>query len=283
MGGHLLPADVAASVLRNEMDCSSTYFRTMNSRVWNSPSACEGWSQADVLHHLVETTYPAVVARLKATLRGEPVPDPEKPSDSLPGFTRIQRWLADGQERDIPKAFEEMALQAKDVLAQVEPRHGRLSAWHRRPRYVSNVQEMLHARLLEVSLHTWDVASRHGPAPLTSESLPALVTWIYHAVWRFLATEHLPTAASGTIRIETDDFPFQCMVRLTPVGSERIGIGETDAVVRAPAETIVLMLTGRCSLSSAQEHGIVQMTGREDVLATFEQALRPFAAAVSGR
>lgn len=283
MGGQLLPADVAASALWNEMDRSSGYFRAMDPRTWNLPSACEGWSQADVVLHLVETTYPAVVARLIATLRGEPVPDPGMPSESLPGFTRIGRWLAPGPERDIPRAFEEMAVQARDVLVRVEPRHGTLPAWHRRPRYVSNVQEMLHARLLEVSLHTWDVASRHGPAPLTGESLPALVAWVCHAAWRFLASEHLPTAAMGTIRIETDDFPSQCMVRLTPAGSECTEIGEADAVVRAPAETVVLMLTGRCSLRSAQGRGTVHMTGREDVLATFEQALGPFAAAVSGR
>jgi hypothetical protein len=134
------PADTLASTLAAELLRSADAVAVLDPQVWDQPSACAEWTQAQVARHLVGSSFNALVARLNATLQGQPAPDPDREPVEVAGYREIQRLLTDGPAHDVPAAFRELAERARPVPVRVEARHGPLPAWHRRPCYVSTVR-----------------------------------------------------------------------------------------------------------------------------------------------
>ena len=51
------------NVLQAEVEAFKTYLSSLPAESWNQPSACEGWTVADVVAHLMWTEIGQVVAR----------------------------------------------------------------------------------------------------------------------------------------------------------------------------------------------------------------------------
>jgi hypothetical protein len=149
------------------------------------------------------------------------------PLERRDGFLQANRRLVEGYEDLDAVAREELRLDLGFLPAPV------------------SVAEAGQLRLLEFTLHTWDVTVGADPgATLAAQAVPLLLD----AVLRLLGWIAKPEAL-GPVRahlaVELTDLPRSYGLLL----GDRVSVGEPpdqpDGVLRLPAEALLRLLTGR--------------------------------------
>ena len=75
-------------VLQAEVEAFKTYLSSLPAEAWNQPSACEGWTVADVVAHL-PGDWEAMPRRRKAPHRWKITTRTASPKPSFNGLCRI--------------------------------------------------------------------------------------------------------------------------------------------------------------------------------------------------
>lgn len=278
MSPQLAPAGTLARALIDEQQRATAYFRSLDTARWRADSACEGWTQAHAVGHLVTGILGFEVYGLARALEGQPpAAPPDRPASAEEREAALDRWVQE-HAADPASPFAQAAEQAKPVLARIQDQHGSLPAWHPNPRYASTVQQLLSARILETSVHLWDVAVKNGEAHLEPDVLPFLVDWLHASVWRFVPTEKQADSPSGVVAFELKDHTRTPLaIRLTPQGSVAVdGPPNPNATVTTDAETFVLVLGGRMEEDAARSQGRWNTSGDARLVQALEQAVGPF-------
>ena len=218
-------------------------------------SACEGWTVADVVGHLVERGRP-IPDQIERGLQGDLSPTPGV--DTAPPVSEdqfrldldraavtLRKELGDGLLAEFGRVNRDF----DRVMELVQPDDWEKLCYHRlRP---ETVRSKVDIRIAELAMHEWDIHWAFDPnATLAEESLPGLVYASGRAVRRAFRPD---PSRSGPMRYRFTlgvPNPSAVDVVLAPEGAsfEIEAGGEPDLILVCGPATYAMVIFGRWNL-----------------------------------
>lgn len=244
---------------------------------WDRPSACDGWTVADVAAHLVGQAFALTVSR---GLNGDYTPPPGSPpltSHNEDDFARniFQRAFntrAEAGDR-LLEALGERLDEAIQVFDTVGPDQWEMQCYW--PPGPETVLVMLDMRISELSMHAWDVCSRFDPNyRLSDGAVRVLMDTVPRAVRRAFRPDP-GLEGSLTFRFLIDapviavyDLGFSAEgATLRQVQDDLAG--QADVTFRCDGETYVMVMYGRLTPQDAMAEGRLEWEGNEELALGF--------------
>jgi uncharacterized protein (TIGR03083 family) len=238
------PEEILGAV-EAEMCGLESYLAALSDADLERPSACTGWTIADVVAHLT-TDATGYIDLIEQALRGDTAaPSDIDPSlltpEGLAEFARSTRRQMGARVREELRRANGAAL---TLLRRLSPEDWGRRSWHP----VGTVTRIVQLHVVELALHGWDIRSAYGhPAHLTDTSLPQLFDYVRRGLrWRFIADPTQPRPMRlrfgwvGAVQEPQDLVVGAGEARLTPSGEE-----PPDATIRCNPEVFVLLATAR--------------------------------------
>ena len=256
-------------VLRQEVAAFKQRVADLSPDDWERPSACDGWSVADVVAHLSGQAFALNVSR---GLQGDysppagaaPVTEHNEDEFARNIFQRAFNTRAEFGDRLQEVLFQRLD-EAVDLFDTVEEgQWDNLCYWPPGP---EPVHTMLDMRISELTMHAWDVCSCFDPDyRLSDGSVSALMDTVNRAARRAFRPD--PTIPAPQIyRFEIGQ-PVEAVYELEIANEEtffRQGEGgeQADAVFRCDGETFVMVMYGRLDPNEALVSGKMDWDGDE--------------------
>ena len=257
------------------------FLQTLGPEQLAQQSACEGWTVADVVAHMVERGGP-IPDQIERGLAGDLSPTPgisAAPPVSEDQFRADLDHSAVALRRELgDRLLEEFARVNREfdrVMALVQPDDWDKPCYHRlRP---ETVRAKVDIRIAELAMHEWDIHWAFArDASLAEDSLPGLVSASGRAVRRAFRPDPGRTrpvryrfALSGPGATNVD-------VTLAPEGAgfetELSPERDPDVVFRCSSATYAMVIFGRQELGEAVERGQVIADGDEGLIKEFMDA-----------
>ncbi len=236
--------DTILRVVRNEAERMFTLVERPD--VWDAPTACEGWSTADIVAHIVDTTEGYFRAFDAAAGTGE-VPPPHglavmgtKANEGATAFRGVPQ--AEMVER-LRSDFDKM----QGILEPIGPDDW--TGYMVTHPYMGPVPAFFYAagQLMDYGVHSWDIRQTSGQAHgLSGDAADLLVPFMF-AIWQ------------GTVRTDAVSEPFTIGIRVTGrnAGDYRVSVssegltyeeGEIESLparIEFDAGSLVLTAFGR--------------------------------------
>ena len=261
------------NLVRSEAARLADYMAGRPAAAWDRPTACDRWSAADVVAHLVWIGEFYAIFTERA-LRGDLSPPPESPKDpkyaatppedfyTLKAF-EYRRELGDGLRDAFAGRFAELVR----VLERLTPDdYEKPCFYHSGNRPLWTLADLA---VQELSIHAWDIQSRQeGAAGLPPEGQPVLLERV---IQRPLAAVPLAaTAAGGPARLRfalsgTVSAAYDLTLTAAAANIAPAGDGPAAAVFQCAAETFILLLYRRLNLPAALESGQIQVAGNREL------------------
>ncbi len=256
-------------VLRQEVAAFKERIVALSPEDWDRPSACDGWSVADVVAHLSGQAFALNVSR---GLQGDyshpagatPVTEHNEDEFARNIFQRAFNTRAEFGDRLQEVLFQRLD-EAVDLFDTVEEgQWDNLCYWPPGP---EPVHTMLDMRISELTMHAWDVCSCFDPDyRLSNGSVSVLMDTVNRAARRAFRPD--PTIPAPQVyRFEIDQ-PVEAVYELEIDNEEtffRQGEGgeQADAVFRCDGETFVMVMYGRLDPNEALVSGKMDWDGDE--------------------
>ena len=271
-------AEERVETLRQEVADFKRRLAALPPDAWEQPSACQGWTVADVVAHLVGQDFALRVSR---GLQGDfsppegapPVTDHDEDAFAENIFRRAFATRSQVGDQLLDTLFRRLDESAA-VFAGVDPEQ-----WENRcywPPGPESVRVMLDMRISELSMHAWDVCSRFDPDYRLSDScVPVLMDTALRAArrafrpdpslagplrFRFLIDE--PVAA----RYDLIFSPGGAVLQPAPDEPKMAG---ADVIFRCDGETYVMVMYGRLTAAAALSSGRLTWEGDRELAQGF--------------
>lgn len=244
------------------------------------PSACEGWTVADVAGHLIERGRP-IPDQIERGLAGDlsPTPGaPDSPPESEDQFRRDldRRAVTLRQELggNLLTEFARVNREFARVLSLVASDDWDKLCYHRlRP---ETVRAKADIRIAELAMHEWDIHwAFDRNATLAPDSLPGLISASGRAVRRAFRPDpsrprpvryHFvltgPAAASVDVTLSPDGATFALDAPPDPANPP-------DVTFRCAADTYAMIIFGRLKLNDALARGQITADGDATLVNNF--------------
>jgi uncharacterized protein (TIGR03083 family) len=267
-----LPSDterVAALAAENALLLD--FLRRLSPEDWSHPSACDRWSIADVVAHLIGVTD---TDRLTDALAGTPAQLARLTEDEFRegiGTRAIARRKQLGT--DLLSTFETKCVTFKSTLSRVRPEDWSLLAAHATgPQPLRIWVDRINA---EHAMHGWDIRSSFdAEATFLPTSLPPLCDMAVRAVRRAFRPDPLrsvpirycfsvdtPHAVKHDLILSADGGRYQALPEAV-----------ADVTFEADTLTYLLVIYGRQPLHEAVRSGRMRATGPAELVATLERS-----------
>ena len=257
------------------------FLQTLGPEQLTQQSACEGWTVADVVAHMVERGGP-IPGQIERGLAGDLSPTPgvsDAPPASEDQFrvdldhsaVALRRELGDRLLAEFARVNREF----DRVMGLVQPGDWDKPCYHRlRP---ETVRAKVDIRIAELAMHEWDIHwAFDREASLAEDSLPGLVSASGRAVRRAFRPDPARTrpvryrfALSGQGATKLD-------VVLAPEGAgfqiEPSPESGPDVTFRCSSATYSMVIFGRQKLGEAIQRGQVIAEGDEGLIKDFMDA-----------
>ena len=256
------------------------YLKTLRADAWNTQSACDLWTVADVVGHLVYVME-MVTGGVSRGIKGDITP-PEgwPPAGGLDKATRNQFLANGGIERkerlgdQLLPTYERLVHQGIELAETLGPEDWDKPCY--RPAGIQPARTFFPTVITETAMHSWDMRSRlEASTHLSPNSLPVFVERI---PWLSQFKLGPKLASSLRYRFEVSDpVPFQGDIvnEGDKVQNEPVGTGSPDVTFRCDTETFVLLIQGRLSFETSVANGRLVADGKNDLVAEFERLLSP--------
>ena len=248
----MLSHEQRVEALRSEYERLAQHLRSLDADGLAAPSACEGWSAADVAAHLAWNAR-LYVRSLGMGLAGE-APPPAPPGGGVakitPDFVRdrsieVRQKLGD----DVLDSFEEHNTGFIDMLDALDPAVRETLTVP----FLNDtipLRRLIGLRINEVALHSWDVrSSADSEAALLEDAGLASIE-----LWRDTIVRRLRPGPEARIRIEPARAEaFDATGGDTP--TTQPPSGNADAILAGSASAVALFLSGRADLGAIEVGG----------------------------
>ncbi len=264
-------------ILRQEVEAFKRRAAALSRADWEKPSACVGWTVADVVAHLVGQAFALTVSR---GLQGDYSPPPGAPAVAVHNedefarniFQRAFNTRAEAGDR-LMETLAERLDEAVRVFDTVGP-----DQWENQcywPPGPEPVRVMLDMRISELSMHAWDVCSRFdADYRLSDGATRVLMGTVTRAARRAFRPE------PGLERPQTIRFVIGSPVAAAydlvfsaegaALRDSQDGRGaNADATFRCDGETYVMVMYGRLTASEAMASGRLTWEGDEGLALGF--------------
>ncbi len=257
---------------RKEADDLIDYLKTLSDSQWRQPSACEGWSTADVVGHLIYAFKDVCYDRVSRTLNGDispneglPPPGQELSEAALAKFIfDMGRKYKNEFGSDLLPVFQSYVDKVCSLWDTLTPDN-----WNT-PCYTSGTVPaivgspyLLSIPYAACSMHHWDIRSRLHPetAYLSLESMPFFVGGVttFHSFkpgprlssprrYRFIVDDGIPL---------TLDF----VIEGNKAHTEKSASSSPDVTFKCDITTLVLIGYGRLDMGKAINESMLTFTG----------------------
>ena len=256
-------------VLRQEVAAFKERVAALSPEDWDRPSACEGWSVADVVAHL---TGQAFVQRVRRGLQGDSTPPPGSPpvtEHDEDEFARNIFQRAFATRAEAGNQLQQVLFRNLDEAVELfdgveEGQWDNPCYWPPGP---EPVRTMLDMRISELTMHAWDVCSRFDDDyRLSDGSVRVLMNTVNRAARRaFRPDTTIP--APQVYRFIIDE-PVAAVTELVIANEEVVlrdcqGEQEADVEFRCDGETYVMVMYGRITPDDAIMSGRLDWEGDE--------------------
>ncbi len=261
-------------VLRAEAEDFKNYLHELPSEAWSQPSACEGWTVADVVAHLHGQNFASRVTR---GLEGdssapEGTPSVEDHDEDRFAENIFNRALSDRERQGdgLLESFCQRLDESVQVFHNVGPQDWEKPCYW--PPGPEPVRTLLDMRIAELTMHAWDVRSTLDASfHLSDDSVSILMQTVDRAVRRaFRPDDDL----HRQIRYRFDVIgPYEaaCDIVMASQGThiEPSGSQPADVTFRCDGETYVLVMYGRLSPEDAMAQGRLAFEGDTELVGSF--------------
>ena len=221
-------------------------------KIWDAPTACEGWSTGDVVGHIIDTTegyfraFDAAHGSVEAPAPYGLAVMAEKANAGATAFRGVpQAELVERLRTD----FDKM----QGILEPIGPDDW--TGFMVTHPYMGPVPAFFYAagQLMDYGVHSWDIRQTTGrPHALSGEAADLLVPFMF-AIWQ------------GTVRSEAVGEPFTIGIRVSGAnaGDYRVSVSDRGDDLRARGDREPAHLHRvRCGQPGAQDVQPVQLRHR---------------------
>ena len=258
-------------VLRQEVATFKERVAALSAEDWDRPSACDGWSVADVVAHLSGQAFALNVSR---GLQGDysppagaaPVTEHNEDEFARNIFQRAFNTRAEAGDHLQDVLFQRLD-EAVALFDTVEAgQWDTLCYWPPGP---EPVHTMLDMRISELTMHAWDVCSRFDPDyRLSDGSVRVLMDTVNRAARRAFRPD--PTIPAPQVYRFVIDEPVAVVYELV-IANEEIVLrqaqderaGGADVTFKCDGETYVMVMYGRLTPDDALVSGKMDWDGNE--------------------
>jgi len=256
-------------ILRQEVAAFKERLAALSPEDWEKPSACDGWTVADVAAHLAGQAFALNVSR---GLQGDSSP----PAGAAPVTEHDEDQFARNIFQRAFSTREEAGARLQEILFQrldesVEVFTGVEGEQWDNPCYwppgPEPVRTMLDMRISELAMHAWDICSRFDPDyRLSDGSVSVLLDTVNRAARRAFRPD--PTIPAPQVYRFNIEQPVETSFELVIANEEVIlrqssGDEEADVEFICNGETCVMVMYGRISPDEAIVSGDLDWEGDE--------------------
>ena len=243
---------------------------------WDRPSACEGWTVADVVAHLVERGAP-IPDQIIRGLAGDTSPSPGTPSGPPTSEDQFREDLDRGAVElrrslgvELAAEFADLNRRFGQLIDGLKPEDWDTPCYHRLR--LETVRSKVDIRLTELAMHEWDIRWAFDPgAEVPEDCLPGMVNTAYRAARRAFRPDANRT---NPVRYR---FEIGAPVNTTEdiiLSSEGVIYGsspqgDADVVFRSDARTYVMTIFGRLKMDAALAGGAMSAEGDSQLITNF--------------
>ena len=268
-------AQERAALVSSESARLLGYFRGLSASDWETQSACDAWTNADVVAHLI-TAVDNFSGSIERGLQGDSSP-PE--GMGPPGETDMAARMVANAGRAVA-ARESMGDTLVDTFAKNCERLDTLLAgmgpddWEK-PCYhavtILTISRYLNLRLTEMVVHEWDVRSRLEPsAKLPDNVVPEVVDLLPGFVVGRLFQPGSGIAEASRFRFNlTDGGAHDIVAGGGELRMEASTGGASDVTFTCDASTFALLAYGRYTVETAVDAGLLNIEGNRELAAQF--------------
>ena len=243
---------------------------------WDRSSACEGWTVADVVAHLVErgASIPDQITRGLAgdtspslgTPPGPPTSEDQFREDLDRGAIEIRRRLGG----DLAREFADLNRRFDQLIEGLKPQDWDTPCYHRLR--LETVRSKVDIRLTELAMHEWDIRwAFHPGSQLPDDCLPGMVNTAYRAARRAFRpdanrTKQIRYRFEIGVPVNTTD---DVILSSEGVVYDPSPQGNADVVFRSDARTYVMTIFGRLNMDAALASGVMSAEGDPQLIEEF--------------
>ena len=262
------------NILQAEAESFKTYLSSLPAEAWNQPSACEGWTVADVVGHLNGQNFASRVARGLADDASPPEGAPLVEHHDEDRFAEdiFQRALSNREEHgeNLLESFIPRLDESVQVFNTVGPNDWEKPCYW--PPGPEPVRTLLDMRIAELTMHAWDIRSTFDAGyRLSDDSVRVLMQTVDRAVRRAFRPD-VDIQSEIRYRFEVME-PFETAydVVMAAQGThvEPSGKQRADVTFRCDGETYVLVMYGRLSPEDATAQGRLTFQGDSELSGSF--------------
>ena len=261
-------------LLESEVESFKAHLNGLSPEELQIPSACVGWSVADVIGHLAGQEH---ASRVRRGLEGDYSPPAGAPSvadHDEDQFAKniFDRALATRQQfgKELVSHLNQRLDEAVEVFKSVKSEDwDKLCYWPPGP---EPVRILLNQRIAELAMHAWDIRSAlESEYHISDDAVKVLIEGVDRAVRRAFRPDPLmKIPLSHRFVIEGLVFLGQDIV----IGVEGASVGpagkeEPDVTFECDGETYVLIMFGRLRVMDALADGRLTFDGNPEVAVGF--------------
>ncbi len=264
-----------AALVSSESARLLEYFKTLSPPDWETQSACEAWSNADVVAHLVMAV-DMFSSNIERGMNGDSSP-PE--GMGPPQETDLAARMAANAARAVAmreslgdtlvEAFARNCSRLNALTAGMKPDDWDKPCYH--PAAMLTVRRYLNLRLAEMSVHEWDIRSRLEPSARLPDSVtPAVVELLPGFVVGRLFQPGAGISRPSRFRFNlTDGDNYDIVTGGGELRMEPSAGSAADVTFTCDSSTFSLLAYGRFTVEEAMAAGNITAEGDQTLAAQF--------------
>ena len=271
-------AEERAALVRSESARMLEYFKSLSPADWATQSACDAWTNADVVAHLIGAVE-NFSGNIERGLNGDSSPPegmrPPQENDLSANSARmaanatravsIRESLGDS----LVDTFAQECQRLDSLLTGLAPDDWEKPCYHAAA--ILTVSRYLNLRLTEMVVHEWDIRSRLEPsAKMPDAVMPAVLELLPGFVVGRLFQPGADIARPARFRFNlTDGGSYDIVAGGGELRMEASTADAADVTFTCDASTFALLAYGRFTVEQAVAAGDIAVEGDREMAAQF--------------
>ncbi len=268
-------AEDRAALVSSESARLLEYFRGLSPADWETQSACDAWSNADVVAHLISAveTFSGNIARGlegdSSTPEGMPPPQETDMTARMAANAARAVTIRESLGESLVDTFAEQCERLDSLVSGLGPDDWGKPCYHAAA--ILSVSKYLSLRLTEMVVHEWDIRSRlEASAKLPDAVMPAVLDLLPGFVVGRLFQPGAGIAQPARFRFRlTDGAAYDIVAGGGELRMESSAADAADVTFACDGSTFALLAYGRFSVEEAAAAGSITIEGNRELAAQF--------------
>lgn len=238
-------------------------FRSWPQSYWSRPAYCPGWTAADAVAHIATggDFYAQVITSGRSGAPKFPW-GASNPEESRAARQAAGQKLLDGGPSAMVEGFEQGGARLQAVLESLQEADLAKVAVH--PRGLIPIGLWIGMRILELSVHDWDMRQPHEThAHLSPTAVPALLHTLPEIQLQLLE-RRVTEGLDGVYVLRAGDAAWGLTIQGQTVTYQAAAPAVCDAGLSTDAEGLILLTVGRADATEKMQSAALTLTGNAE-------------------